>query len=87
MQQRTALEQDVIDFAKSIEEIYEKQLELQKELMELFRSMVDRLELSREMDMLTLNQFDVNAQAFKDFNGKEKRQDGFGRNFGSNLSY
>lgn len=48
MQQRTALEQDVIDFAKSIEEIYEKQLELQKELMELFRSMVDRLELSRD---------------------------------------
>jgi len=30
MQLRTALEQDVIDFAKSIEDIFERQLELQK---------------------------------------------------------
>lgn len=35
MTQRTALEQDMIDFARNIEEIFSSQMELQKEIREL----------------------------------------------------
>lgn len=60
MQQRTALEQDVIDFAKSIEEIFEKQLELQKNLRELMFAAIERLSQNENQDLPPLTELGVN---------------------------
>ncbi|EOD8830948.1 TPA: hypothetical protein ACRNIQ_004483 [Pseudomonas aeruginosa] len=60
MQQRTALEQDVIDFAKSIEEIFEKQLELQRNLRELMFAVIERLSQDVNQDLPPLTEFGVN---------------------------
>lgn len=61
MSQRTALSQDVIDFAKSAEAIFEKQLELQRDLVEIYRILFARLlGLEPSYQELELNGFGVN---------------------------
>lgn len=60
MNQRTALEQDLVEFAKSIEEIFEKQMELQENLRKLLNSILERLRANQGMDELSLSQFGVN---------------------------
>jgi len=61
MQQRTALEQDVIDYVNTVQDIFEKQLELQKELRELFELIRERyLLLSQD---LNISEFGVNTNA------------------------
>lgn len=61
MQQRTALEQDVIDYVNTVQEIFEKQLELQKELRELFELIVERYLLPNQD--LNISEFGVNTNA------------------------
>ncbi|WP_124130440.1 hypothetical protein [Pseudomonas aeruginosa] len=61
MQLRTALEQDVIDFAKSIEEIFEKQLELQKNLRELMFAIIERLSRDESQNLPPLTELGVNV--------------------------
>ncbi|MDI4080836.1 hypothetical protein QK402_30730 [Pseudomonas aeruginosa] len=61
MQLRTALEQDVIDFAKSIEEIFEKQLELQKNLRELMFAIIERLSRDENQNLPPLTELGVNV--------------------------
>jgi len=84
MAQRTALEQDTIDFAESIVYIFEKQLELQKELMELLHAIRERnVTLDRELE---LTSFEVNPlflQEFKNNNTQKPRNDA---NNGTDLS-
>ncbi|WP_124135318.1 hypothetical protein [Pseudomonas aeruginosa] len=61
MQQRTALEQDVIDYVNTVQEIFEKQLELQKELRELFDLIAERYLLPSQD--LNISEFGVNTNA------------------------
>lgn len=65
MQQRTALEQDVIDYVNTVQEIFEKQLELQKELRELFELITERYLLSSQD--LNISEFGVNTNAIDYF--------------------
>lgn len=63
MSQRTALEQDVIDFAKSTEEIFEKQSQLQRDLVEIYMILISRLlGLEPSYQELELNSFGVNPK-------------------------
>ncbi|HBO2527673.1 hypothetical protein OLM64_20820 [Pseudomonas aeruginosa] len=75
MQLRTALEQDVIDFAKSIEEIFERQLELQKNLKELMFAVIERLSQDENQDLPPLTELGVNIA-----HQREAAIDKYGRN-------
>ncbi|WP_161891932.1 hypothetical protein [Pseudomonas juntendi] len=62
MQQRTALEQDVIDLARESYEILEKQLELQAKLMEMFKALTENILTEHELPELTLTEIGVNSK-------------------------
>ncbi|MFV3406794.1 hypothetical protein ACNFIC_23025 [Pseudomonas sp. NY15463] len=63
MQQRTALEQDVIDFARESYEILEKQLELQTKLLEMFKALTEHLLTEHQLPDLTLTELGVNSKS------------------------
>lgn len=64
MSQRTALEQDVIDYVNTVIEIFERNLELQKIISDLLYEMLHRVdEQELEGQNLTLSSFGVNNQA------------------------
>lgn len=64
MQQRTALEQDVIDLARESYEILEKQLELQKKLLEMFKALTEHFLSEHQLPDLTLTEIGVNSKSF-----------------------
>jgi hypothetical protein len=61
---RSALEQDAIDFMQSVQEIYEKQLELHKSLRELFDAIAAKYALQENTEELNLTKFGVNQNRF-----------------------
>lgn len=61
---RSALEQDAIDFMQSVQEIYEKQLELHKSLRELFDAIAAKYTLQENTEELNLTKFGVNQNRF-----------------------
>lgn len=64
MSKRSALEQDVIDFAESLTDIFDRQLELQKAVSELFREIGRRAsELRNSSELSDLSSFGVNKRA------------------------
>lgn len=63
MQQRTALEQDVIDLARESYEILEKQLELQKKLLEMFKALTEEMLTDHPPLELTLTEIGVNRRS------------------------
>lgn len=62
MQQRTALEQDVIDLARESYEILEKQLELQTKLLEMFKSLTEHILTEHQFPELILTEIGVNSK-------------------------
>lgn len=62
MQQRTALEQDVIDLARESFDILEKQLELQTKLLEMFRILTARILTEQQAHELSLIEVGVNSK-------------------------
>ncbi|MGE8050000.1 hypothetical protein ACQKPT_17085 [Pseudomonas monteilii] len=64
MQQRTALEQDVIDLARESYEILEKQLELQTKLLEMFKALTEHFLSEHQLPDLTLTEISVNSKSF-----------------------
>jgi len=84
MAQRTALEQDTIDFAESIIYIFEKQLELQRELMELLHAIRERnVTLDRELELTSL---EVNPLFLHEFENSNLQKPRSGGNNGADLS-
>jgi hypothetical protein len=63
MQQRTALEQDVIDLARESYEILEKQLELQRKLVEIFKALTEHLLTEHQFPGLILTEIGVNINS------------------------
>ncbi|MNM22309.1 hypothetical protein D3C76_200750 [compost metagenome] len=63
MQQRTALEQDVIDLARESYEILEKQLELQQKLLEMFKALTEHILTEHQFPKLTLTEIGVNNKS------------------------
>ncbi|KAF0862823.1 hypothetical protein [Pseudomonas sp. LD120] len=63
MQQRTALEQDVIDLARESYEILEKQLELQTKLMEMFKALTENILTEHQFPELILTEIGVNSKS------------------------
>lgn len=62
MQQRTALEQDVIDLARESYDILEKQLELQVKLQEMFKALTEYMFAEHQFPGLTLTEIGVNSK-------------------------
>lgn len=62
MQQRTALEQDVIDLARESYDILVKQLELQTQLLEMFKTLTERILIERQALELNLTEIGVNSE-------------------------
>lgn len=62
MQQRTALEQDVIDLARESFEILEKQLELQTQLLEMFKILTGSILTEQQAPELSLLEIGVNSK-------------------------
>lgn len=62
MQQRTALEQDVIDLARESYDILEKQLELQAKLQEMFKALTEYMFAEHQFSDLTLTEIGVNSR-------------------------
>lgn len=62
MQQRTALEQDVIDLARESYDILEKQLELQIQLLEMFKALTERILTEHQFHELNLTEIGVNSE-------------------------
>jgi hypothetical protein len=62
MQQRSALEQDVIDLVRESYEIFEKQLEVQANLLEMFQILTAHL-LNDHDSELKLTELGVNSKA------------------------
>lgn len=62
MQQRTALEQDVIDLARESYDILEKQLELQTQLLEMFKALTVRILTDHQAYELNLTEIGVNNE-------------------------
>lgn len=84
MVQRTALEQDLVDFGESIQKIFERQIELQTNIMELLALLVSRFQESQEMEKLSISVFGVNLDGLKFLNekafddGHSSNKDNFG---------
>lgn len=61
MQQRSAIEQDVVELAREAHEIFLKQLELQREIKEIFDELMARLEFQPDPELeFSLTEFGVN---------------------------
>ncbi|HEN8707176.1 TPA: hypothetical protein U8209_003676 [Pseudomonas putida] len=63
MQQRSALEQDVIDLVRESYEIFEKQLEVQANLLEMFQILTAHLLNDNHDSELKLTELGVNSKA------------------------
>lgn len=63
MQQRSALEQDVIDLVRESYEIFEKQLEIQANLLEMFKILAAHLLNGTQDSELKLTEVGVNSKA------------------------
>ncbi|MFG0356795.1 hypothetical protein [Pseudomonas sp. zbq_11] len=63
MQQRSALEQDVIDLVRESYEIFEKQLEVQASLLEMFQILTANLLNGNHDSELKLTELGVNSKA------------------------
>ena len=63
MQQRSALEQDVIDLVRESYEIFEKQLEVQANLLEMFQILTAHLLNGNHDSELKLTELGVNSKA------------------------
>lgn len=63
MQQRSALEQDVIDLVRESYEIFEKQLEVQANLLEMFKILTAYLLNGTQDSELKLTELGVNSKA------------------------
>lgn len=62
---RTGLEQDVIDYARSVDEIYEKTLEMLVELLDLGRALAELMQQRRYSEPLELSAFGVDESSLR----------------------
>lgn len=60
---RTGLEQDVIDYARSVDEIYEKTLEMLFELTSLGDALAEQMQMRRLNQPLELTTLGLNERA------------------------
>lgn len=86
MSQRSALEQDVIEFAKSLEDIFEKQMELLRNLKEMMNAIFEKIETHENANTFTANQFGMNPIRLKHLERESARNNHSGNKAVSDLS-